>query len=87
MSVRSRKWFTRGLLGAILPLAAGDALADYALNMPQGVTPISHDIYHLHMMILWIRVALGVVVFRVMFSSIVHRHDHQDHRVPVEVAL
>ncbi|MGA7802373.1 MAG: cytochrome c oxidase subunit II [Gammaproteobacteria bacterium] len=74
MSVRSRKWFTRGLLGAILPLAAGNALAGYALNMPQGVTPISHDIYHLHMMILWICVAIGVVVFGAMIYSIIkHR--------------
>ena len=72
MSVRSRTWFTRGLLGVILPLAAGDALADYALNMPQGVTPISHDIYHLHMMILWICVAIGVVVFGAMIYSIIN---------------
>jgi len=59
-------------MGVILPLAAGDALADYALNMPQGVTPISHDIYHLHMMILWICVAIGVVVFGAMIYSIIN---------------
>ena len=40
--------------------------------MPQGVTAISHDVYHLHMLIFWICVAIGVVVFGVMFWSIYH---------------
>jgi cytochrome c oxidase subunit II len=46
------------------------AWAEYGLNMPVGVTPISHDIYSLHMTIFWICVAIGVVVFGVMFYSL-----------------
>jgi len=43
-------------------------------NLPQGVTPISHDIYNLHMIIFWICVAIAIVVFSVMFYSLVmHR--------------
>lgn len=38
-------------------------------NMPRGVTPISHEIYHLHMVIFYICVVIGVVVFSVMFYS------------------
>ncbi|MGH1485548.1 MAG: cytochrome c oxidase subunit II [Cellvibrionaceae bacterium] len=44
------------------------------INMPKGVTPISLDVYGLHMDIFWWCVAIGVVVFGVMFySMIVHR--------------
>jgi len=39
-------------------------------NMRVGVTDISHRVYDLHMLSLWICVAIGVVVFGVMFYSI-----------------
>jgi len=61
------------LTGGGLLLGAANAAADWALNMPRGVTPISQDAYDLHMMILWICVAIGVVVFGAMFISII-RH-------------
>jgi cytochrome c oxidase subunit 2 len=57
--------------GASLVWSAG-AHADYALNMTPGVTAISQDVYDLHMLIFWICVAIGVVVFGVMFWSIYH---------------
>lgn len=42
--------------------------------MPVGVTPISQDIYDLHMAVFWICVAIGVVVFSVMiYALIMHR--------------
>jgi len=49
---------------------AGGAAADYALNLRQGVTSISREAYDLHMLILWICVAIGAVVFTAMFISI-----------------
>lgn len=53
---------------ALLPLLTH---ADWgALNLPRGVTPYSHAIYDLHMLILWICVAIGIVVFGAMFYSI-----------------
>jgi cytochrome c oxidase subunit II len=65
---------TRSLLtGTGLLLCSSVARADWsALNMPPGVTPISREVYDLHMLILWICVAIGVVVFGVMFYSIYH---------------
>ena len=39
----------------------------WQLNMTPGVTSTSQDVYHLHMLILWICVAIGVVVFGAMF--------------------
>ena len=35
-------------------LASGAAMAAWDLNLPVGVTPISRDVYDLHMLILWI---------------------------------
>lgn len=47
------------------------AYADMKVNMPVGVTPLSHDIYWLHMTIFWICVAIGVGVFGVMIYSLI----------------
>ena len=50
------------------------ALADYmnVLNLTKGVTPTSKMVYGLHMQILYIVTAIGVVVFSVMCWSIYH---------------
>nr|WP_240695238.1 cytochrome c oxidase subunit II [Corallincola luteus] len=42
------------------------------LNMTQGVTAISQDVYQLHMTIFYICCVIGVLVFGVMFWSIIH---------------
>jgi cytochrome c oxidase subunit 2 len=53
---------------------ADDAPDPYQLNMSPGVTPISHDIYDLHMIVFWVCVAIGIAVFGVMiYSMIMHR--------------
>lgn len=63
-----------GFLLTALLLWSGAAFADYELNMPRGVTPLSHEVYDLHMLILWVCVAIGILVFGVMFFSIIkHR--------------
>lgn len=41
----------------------------WGVNMTQGVTEVSRTTYDLHMLIFWICVAIGVVVFGVMFYS------------------
>lgn len=53
-------------------LASSKALAAFQFNLTQGVTPVSHDIYDLHMTIFWICVAIGLIVFGVMFYAIIH---------------
>lgn len=57
----------------LLAFASTSAFAAWDLNLPVGVTPISRIVYDLHMLILWICVAIGVVVFGIMFISIL-RH-------------
>lgn len=46
--------------------------ADMPLNMTQGVTEISSKVYHLHMVILYICCAIGVIVFGIMIYSMIH---------------
>lgn len=61
-------------VGAGITALAGSAHAAWDLNLPRGVTPISQQAYDLHMLILWVCVAIGVVVFGAMFYSMaVHR--------------
>jgi len=62
------------LAGVLSILFVTAAHADYALNMTKGVTPISRDLYSLHMIVFWICVAIGAVVFCAMAWSIIfHR--------------
>ncbi len=64
---------------ALVSLAAMAALSPAAhaesgwslLNMTQGVTAISREIYKLHMLIFWVCVVIGVIVFGVMIYSLV----------------
>jgi cytochrome c oxidase subunit 2 len=52
--------------------AAGPAHAEWALNMPRGVTPISREVYDLHMLIFGICVLIGIGVFGAIVWSIIH---------------
>lgn len=65
------------LIGFLWLSLSGVARAEetYTLfNMPRGVTPISQQIFDLHMLIFWICVGIGVIVFGVLiFSLIRHR--------------
>jgi cytochrome c oxidase subunit 2 len=62
----------KSLLGAIVALASTFALSEYTLNMTEGVTSVSQNIYGLHMTIFWIVTAIGIVVFGAMAYSIYH---------------
>jgi cytochrome c oxidase subunit II len=63
---------------ALVSLAAMAALSSTAhaesgwhlLNMTQGVTAISREIYKLHMLIFYVCVIIGVIVFGVMIYSL-----------------
>jgi cytochrome c oxidase subunit 2 len=59
--------------GAGLTLAVqASAWADWALNMPRGVSSISNEVYDLHMLIFGVCVVIAVVVFGAMIWSIFH---------------
>jgi cytochrome c oxidase subunit 2 len=60
-----------GLLSLLLFISPS-TWAAYTINMHPGVTSVSQDIFHLHMTIFWICVAMGLVVFSVMFYAIIY---------------
>ena len=67
---KQSKW----LVALSLLLSSSMVYADWTVNMRQGVTQISREVYGLHMLIFWVCVAIGVVVFGVMiFSMLMHR--------------
>lgn len=73
MSIKSLSDRLARLILLPLVLFSSTTMAGFdELNMTRGVTPLSQDIYGLHMTIMWICVAIGVLVFGVMFWSIFH---------------
>jgi cytochrome c oxidase subunit II len=56
---------------SLFALVASVAHAEWALNMTEGVSILSKEIYGLHMEIFWWCVGIGVVVFGVMIYSLV----------------
>ena len=73
MNGRGARW--AGLAAGLLPVWA---FAD-ELNMPVGVTDTSVAVYELHMLIFWICVIIGVVVFGAIFWSLIHHRKSAGH--------
>ncbi len=73
----SRIW---GMLcgGLLSPLAL--ATDKWQMNMYRGVTPISRDMYDLHMVAIWVCAVIGVVVFGVMFYSLIYHRKSRGHK-------
>jgi cytochrome c oxidase subunit 2 len=69
----NQNWLTGAWL-LFTSLISSSAWADTQLNLTKGVTAVSRDVYDLHMLVLYICTAIGVVVFGAMFwSMIFHR--------------
>ncbi len=69
---------TGGAALALFATAVSAELQPY--NMPVGVTEISREVFDLHMLIYWICVAIGVVVYGVMAYAIVMHRKSKDHQ-------
>ncbi len=50
-------------------LLSQNALAELEYNLREGVTDLSREVYDLHMLVMWICIVIGVLVFGVMFYS------------------
>src|SRR5262245_57985747 len=72
MSLRRTSLRGMGIFASLIAIWPGLAMADYELNMTRGVTPLSHEIYDLHMLIFWVCCVIAAIVFGVMFWSILH---------------
>lgn len=77
----SQRW--PAVLGIVITFFIGlfspALFADYALNMTKGVTPISQEIHQLHMIILWVCVAIGVLVYGLMIYAIIAHRKSNGH--------
>ncbi|MAS40640.1 MAG: cytochrome c oxidase subunit II [Porticoccaceae bacterium] len=88
--VSRAKRLVRGGMGALAlaPLMHAVAAAPAAenpegwslLNMPEGVTSVSREIHDIHMIVLWICVWIGVLVFGVMFYSMFAHRKARGHK-------
>jgi cytochrome c oxidase subunit 2 len=65
-----RSSWKRATIAALLALP-GAASAEWALNLTEGVTPYSRTVYDLHMLVLGVCTVIGIVVFGLMFCSMV----------------
>jgi cytochrome c oxidase subunit 2 len=68
--IKIKKLFS--LIITALLLSPGITLADYKLNMTEGVTSISRDAHDLHMLVLWIVTIVGIAVFGVIIYSLIY---------------
>ena len=58
------------LLTGLITLFSSKTFAAWGdLNMTEGVTAISKEVFDLHMLIFWICVVIGLIVFGIMFYS------------------
>ncbi|HET7650900.1 MAG TPA: cytochrome c oxidase subunit II [Gammaproteobacteria bacterium] len=85
MTINTFRNALRATVIAALTFMSGAAFAagpsTYSgLNMPRGVTPISHDVYWIHMFVLWVCVVIGVVVFGLMIWSIIFHRKAAGHQ-------
>jgi len=63
----------------LLSQMATAATDNWQLNMYKGVTPLSHDMYELHMIAMIICCIIGAAVFGVMIYSLIHHRKSKGH--------
>ncbi|MBA2710645.1 MAG: cytochrome c oxidase subunit II [Tatlockia sp.] len=72
------------VLAALIGLVTSQATmarTDYwQLNMYKGVTPLSHDMYNLHMIGMVICSIIGILVFGVMIYSLIHHRKSKGYK-------
>lgn len=75
-TIASRLLALTVLAGAVLAAPGARAME---LNMPRGVTPMSHQIFDLHMATFWTMVGIAVVVFGALIWSVVFHRRSRGH--------
>jgi len=69
-------------LGALpgFAFAAEGSAGQSVLNMTRGVTPVSHEVYEIHMFMFWICVVIGIGVFGYMLCALVFHRKSVGHK-------
>ena len=72
VSIAKRMLMRPAVAGVLAAVAAMPARADWdLLNMPQGVSELSREIYDMHMIMLWICTVIAVFTFGAMIYAMV----------------
>ncbi len=66
-----------GMMGAAL---TSGAHAAWETNLTKGVTDLSLEVYNLHMLVLYICIVIGVIVFGAMIYSMVYHRKSKGHQ-------
>ncbi|MFI4937503.1 MAG: cytochrome c oxidase subunit II [Candidatus Berkiellales bacterium] len=72
--------FSPFIITLSLFLFSNPCLAAYTLNMSPGVSTVSEEIHHLHMIILWVCVAIGILVYGLMLYAIIRHRKSIGHK-------
>lgn len=75
-----RKWRVVRGMAMMVGLAAAPGAWAIELNLPRGVTSISHQVFDLHMFAFWMMVGIAVVVFGALTWSIVFHRRSRGHQ-------
>ncbi len=79
--MRANKKLASWIIATILAATYSTTLfADYQLDMTPGVTDISQQVFDMHRTMLWWCVAIGVVVFGLMFYSMFKHRKSAGHK-------
>ncbi len=68
------------MIGALLAQTGFAAADNWQMNMYRGVTPVSKDIFDLHMVAIAVCVVIGVVVFGIMIYSLIHHRKSKGYK-------
>ncbi len=69
-----------GSLCTLLISSTVSAADPWQMNMYKGVTPLSKDMYNLHMIAIGVCAMIGVAVFGVMLYSLIHHRKSKDYK-------
>lgn len=68
------------IVGMLLGNVAMAAADQWQMNMYKGVTPVSKDMYDLHMIAMLVCTVIGVAVFGVMIYSLIHHRKSKGYK-------
>lgn len=68
-----------GLIATLFCSSVAIATDGWKMNMYRGVTPISRDIYDLHVIAMYVCAGIGIVVFGVIIYSLIYHRKSRGH--------
>ncbi|HVT63281.1 MAG TPA: cytochrome c oxidase subunit II [Legionellaceae bacterium] len=79
--MRNRQWVYQlaSFLSMIFMTPLAVSADHWQMNMYRGVTPISHDIYQLHVIAMIVCAVIGVAVFGVMIYALIYHRKSRGH--------